>query len=371
MKLVCSRDALAEALAVAGSVVVSRTPSPVLLCIKLTARDGMLTVSATDTEIGLELGVSEVDVKEDGEALIPADKMNQIVRASNDDTLNINVKGTEVHITGKDSKFKVFGYNPSEFPGVHAFDEDSIAFESDTTTMRRLIGRTVFATAVENSRYAINGVLIERKGRHLRLVATDGRRLAVAKGECATAADGDANLIVPTKALNVLSRLMSEPGEPVRVASTASQTLFRVGEGPGAPVMSTNLVEGSFPPFEDVIPKDQDKRVTFDAAELTSAVRRAALLTNEESKGVKLKFDSEHLTLSSRAPEMGEAEIKVGLTEYTGEEIEIGFNPNYLTDALKHADSPQVLIELKAPNKPGVLRVGGDFTYVVMPVSLT
>ena len=169
------------------------------------ARDGMLTVAATDTEIGLELGVSEVDVKEDGEARIPADKMNQIVRASNDDTLNIHVKGTEVHITGKDSKFKVFGYNPSEFPGVHAFDEDSIAFESDTTTMRRLIGRTVFATAVENSRYAINGVLIERKGRHLRLLATDGRRLAVAKGECATAADGDANLIVPTKALNVLS----------------------------------------------------------------------------------------------------------------------------------------------------------------------
>ena len=371
MKLVCSRDALAEVLAVAGSVVVSRTPAPVLMCLKLTAKDGMLTVAATDTEIGLELGLAEVDVKEEGEALIPADKLNQIVRASNDDTLTITVKATEAQITGKDSKFKVFGYNPGEFPGVESFEEDNVAFESDTTTMRRLIGRTAFATAVENSRYAINGVLLERKGRHLRLVATDGRRLAVAKGDCIKAADGDSNLIVPTKALNILARLMGEPDEPVRVTTTASQALFRVGDGPGAPVMSTNLVEGSFPPFEDVIPKDQDKRVTFDASELTSAVRRAALLTNEESKGVRLSFDSDTLTLSSRAPELGEAEIKVDLAEYSGDPIEIGFNPNYLTDALKHADSSQVLIELKAPNKPGVLRVGSDFTYVVMPVSLS
>ena len=371
MKLVCSRDALAEALSIAGSVVINRSPAPVLLCLRLVAKDGLLTITATDTEIGLEFGIAEVDIKEEGEALIPSDKLNQIIKASNDDSISITVKGTEAIITGKDSKFKVFGFAPSEFPGVQAFDEDAVVFESDTTTLRRLIGRTVFATAVENSRYAINGVLIDREGRQLKLVATDGRRLAMAKGECVSANDENQKLIVRTKALNVLARLMSDPDEPVRVATTRSQVLFRVGEGPGAPVLSSNLVEGNFPPFEDVIPKDQDKRVTFNAAELTSAVRRAALLTNEESKGVRLSFDSNTLTLASRAPEMGEAEITVPLDEYTGEPIEIGFNPAYLIDALKHADSDQVLIELKASNKPGVIKVGDDFTYVVMPVSLT
>ena len=371
MKLVCSRDALAEALAIAGSVVISRSPAPVLLCLKLVAKDGLLSIAATDTEIGLQLSIAEVDIQEEGEALIPSDKLNQIVKASNDDSLTIHVKGTEAQITGKDSKFKVYGFTASEFPGVHEFEEDAVNFESDTTTLRRLIGRTVFATAVENSRYAINGVLIDRTSRNLKMVATDGRRLAMAKGECASAGDDNASVIVRTKALNVLARLMNEPDEPVRVAVTRSQILFKVGEGPGAPVLSSTLVEGSFPPFDDVIPKDQDKRVSFDAAELTSAVRRAALLTNEESKGVRMSFEDNTLTLTSRAPEMGEAEITVGLSEYSGDPIEIGFNPNYLTEALKHADSEKILIELKAPNKPGVIKVGSDFTYVVMPVSLT
>ena len=371
MKLVCSRDALAEALSVAGSVVVSRTPAPVLTCLKLDARDGQLFVSSTDTEIGLVLGVAEVDIREEGSALIPADKLNQIVRASGDDALTIEVNEHVANIRGKDAKFKVFGFDPQEFPGVPGFEDGETEYETNAGVLRRLIGRTAFATAVENSRYAINGVLLERTGRNLRMVATDGRRLAVARGECANPADGDSASIVPTKALNVLSRLMSDPDEPVRVRRDRNQIVFQVGEGPAAPVLSSNLVEGSFPPFEDVIPKDQDKKVEFDAGELSSAVRRAALLTNEESKGVRLAFDSGSLTLSSRAPEMGEAEIKVDAAQYQGDPIEIGFNPVYLTEALKHADAATVLIELKAPNKPGVIKVDGDFTYVVMPVNLT
>ena len=150
MKLVCSRDALAEALAIAGSVVISRTPAPVLLCLKLEAKDGLLFISATDTEIGLLLGVAEVDVREEGVALIPADKLNQIVRASNDDSLSIEVSKNIATITGRDSKFKVFGFDPEEFPGVPTFDANDFEFETNGKTFRRLIGRTVFATAVEN-----------------------------------------------------------------------------------------------------------------------------------------------------------------------------------------------------------------------------
>jgi DNA polymerase-3 subunit beta len=129
-------------------------------------------------------------------------------------------------------------------------------------------------------------------------------------------------------------------------------------------------VEGAFPPFEDVVPKEQDKKVSFDATILISAIRRAALLTNEESKGVRLSFADDKLTLTSRAPEMGEATVEVKLDDYQGDPLEIGFNPNFITDALNVVDGGTVVIELKSPTKPGVLKTGPDFTYVIMPVNL-
>jgi len=129
-------------------------------------------------------------------------------------------------------------------------------------------------------------------------------------------------------------------------------------------------VEGAFPPFEDVIPKDQDKKVSCDTASLLSAIRRAALLTNEESRGVRMAFADDKLTLTSRAPEMGEAEVELALDKYEGDPVEIGFNPGFIADALKVVDGGKVIVELKAPNKPGVLRTGPDFTYVLMPVNL-
>lgn len=370
MKVVCDRAAVLDALGMASSVVAGRSPSRILQCVKLVAESDTLTVLATDSEIAVRIGVPQVDVQEAGEGLVPADKLVQIVRASEDATLTLTIQKQTLHIKGADSHFKVLGFDPREFPPIKPFPEGEVDCEINAAQLRRLITRTLFATAVENSRYAINGVLLERAGRKLRLVATDGRRLAMARGECDKAADNDMRCIIPTKALNILVKLIDDPDATVRVSTDANQVRFKVGDGDDAAVLTSNLVEGAFPPFEDVIPKDHDKRVTFDASELTSAVRRAALLTNEESKGVRLSFGDHKLVLSSRAPEMGEAEIEVDMPEYQGEPIEIGFNPSFIIDALKVIDGGQVIIELKAPSKPGVFRAGNDFTYVVMPVSL-
>ncbi|MFO0872686.1 MAG: DNA polymerase III subunit beta [Phycisphaerales bacterium] len=371
MKVVCDRTALLDALTMAQGVVAARTPSPILQCIRLTARNGHLAIAATDLELSLRLGVAQVDVKQEGEVLVPADKLVQIVRASEDSTLTLEAAKGAVHIRGADAHFKVFGQDAKDFPAMPEPSAKATVSEVPAGALRRLVARTLFATAVENSRYAINGVLFDRQGRKLRLVATDGRRLAMARGECSTAGEGDQRCIVPTKALNVLGRLIDDPDAPVHIAIEASQIRFTIGDGEDAALLTSNLVEGAFPPFEDVIPKDQDKRVSIDSGEFTSAVRRAALLTNEESKGVRMAFGDGRLTLSSRAPEMGEAEIQVDLTDYHGESIEIGFNPAFLLDALKVIDGSSVQIELKAPNKPGVLRIGQEFTYVVMPVSLS
>ncbi len=369
MKVICDRAALQEAVNLVAGVVVGRTPTPVLQCVKLSAKGGALTLAATDLEVGLRLSVDQVDVQKEGEALIPSDKLTQIVRASDDPTLTLETDDDAMHIRGADAHYKVYGFDPKEAPAVREFGDAKVDCEISSDILHALISRTLFAAAAEYSRYAINGVLYDRDGKKLRLVATDGRRLALAVGSC-KAKEGKSSCIIPTKALNLINRLISDGEVPVKVAIEKNQVIVAVGEGADAAVLSSNLIEGAFPPFEDVIPRDLDKKASFDAQTLASAIRRAALLTNEESKGVRMSFDKKTLTLTSRAPEMGEAEIHLDLSNYEGDALEIGFNPSYITDALKVVDSRDVIFEFKAPNKPGVIRTGQDFTYVVMPVNL-
>lgn len=365
MKVICDRGALVDALNTAGAAVVARTPKPVLTCVKLTATEGALTLDSTDLEVAIHLTIHQVEVAEPGETLIPADKLQSIVRESADATLTIETDAEAAHVTGADSHFKVFGYPVSEYPPVGAFEGDA-SFEIAASEMVDLINRTLFATARENSRYAINGVLMERDGKKLLMIATDGRRLAMARGALSSSAGEGESVIVPTKALHLLARLLDDPGETVKVKIADNQAQFATERA----TLTTNLVEGNFPPYKDVLPKELDRKATFATDILASGVRRAALLTNEESKGVKLAFSGEQLVLSSRAPEMGEAEVTVPIDSYSGDPIEIGFNPQFLTDVLKVVSSDQVTLELKAPNKPGTVKVGNDFLYVVMPISL-
>lgn len=393
MKVICDRGALLDAINLISGAVAARTPKVQLTCVKFTASKqgnaGEVTLVATDAEISLRLRLAQVDVQKPGEALIPADKLRQIVSAEDSEpTLTVESENEIVHIRGQDAHFKVFGYQVADFPPVPDI-ADIVAgndgtkakavFTQNSGLLSGTVARTLFATARENSRYAINGVLMKRDGKKLEMVATDGRRLALCRSSLSGGGDKDAktiSCIVPTKALNMLQRLLGNPDEAVQIAITDNQVFFAVGgaakgDAPHS-VLSSTLVEGAFPPYEDVIPKDQDKKVTFDRDVLSSAVRRAALLTNEESRGVRMNFQSKkkHLELSSRAPEMGEAKVDIDLAGYEGDDIEIGFNPTFITDALKVISDPQVIMELKAPNKPGVVKSGGDFVYVVMPVNL-
>ena len=369
MKVICDRAALVESLGLVGGVVVSRTPKPVLTCVKLTAGDDGLVLEATDTEVSVRLSTPRVEIAEPGQALIPADKLQQIVRESADSTLTLSTEQDVAHIVGQDSKFKIFGHPPTDFPATTGF-AGTPDFTINAGDLHRLIALTLFATARENSRYAINGVLVERTGNKLAVVATDGHRLALAKGSCKGASGGDKDetraAIVPTKALNLLLRLFDNAEQTVEVKIEDNQILFKTDTA----VLVSNLVEGNFPPYADVIPKDGDKKATLATDLFISAVRRAALLTNEESKGVRMSFADDGLTITSRAPEMGEAEIHLDVPEYAGDPVEIGFNPAYLLDALKVIDDSQLQLELSSSNKPGVLRTGPNFLYVVMPVNL-
>lgn len=389
MKVICERAALLEAVNQVSGVVASRSPRPQLTCIKLTAsksdEGAELTLSGTDAEISLTVRIGRVDVAEEGSALIPADKLRQIISAEdNESTLTLETSGETTKIKGEDALFSLHGFDPVDFPALadyKAVAEGSAAsaaakslFSTEAGVMDSLVTRTLFAAARENSRYAINGVLMVREGKKLEMVATDGRRLA--KSSVTISGEGEGSqCIIPSKALSMIQKLTADDSEPVHIAITDNQAVVAFGDDPAdsRAVLTTNLVEGTFPPYDDVIPRDLDIKVTFNRDTLASAVKRAALLTNEESRGVRLAFTGEDKTLelSSRAPEMGEANIKVDLASYDGNDIEIGFNPTFITDALKVIHDPEIMIELKASNKPGLFKAGNDFLYVVMPVNLS
>src|SRR5688500_7308902 len=208
MKVICNRGALLEAISVAGNVVATRTPKPVLQCLKLTAADNTLTVAATDLEVAIRYSDNQVQIEQPGEALVPADKLRDIVRESVDDTLAIEVTNDNANIRGQDSHFKIFTQKASDFPPVPDFEGEA-DFEVNGGQLKQLIGQTLFAAAKESTRYAFNGVLLGAKGKKLDLVATDGRRLAQAKGDLVSSGklekDG-AKAIVPSKALQLVEK---------------------------------------------------------------------------------------------------------------------------------------------------------------------
>ncbi|MBN2445675.1 MAG: DNA polymerase III subunit beta, partial [Phycisphaerae bacterium] len=239
--------------------------------------------------------------------------------------------------------------------------------------LRRMIALTAYAAARETSRYAINGVLWDKRGKKMFMVATDGRRLARAGGTLQGGARGaDFQLIVPSKALSVFERVF-QPGRgaegwEVEVRVLPNQVVLRSGDR----VLSSALVEGNFPKYEDVIPKDNDKCAHMGREELNRAIRRAALLTTEDSRAVRLSFEPGKLVVYANSPEQGEARIELPVT-YDGEPVEIGFNPNFVNDALRAVPYDTVQIEMQESFRPGVL-AGEDkneFLYVIMPVSLS
>lgn len=366
MKVICNRGALLEALTVTGNVVAARTPKPVLQCLKLTAADDRLTVAATDLEVAVRYADSQVQIEQTGEALVPADKLRDIVRESIDDTLSIEVTGDTAHVKGQDAHFKIFTQKPSEFPPIPDFDGKA-DLEIAGGLLKQLIGQTLFAAARESTRYAFNGVLLVSSGKKISFISTDGRRLAQAKGDLISDKLGKegAKAIVPTKALALIDKLIDDAEETVAIKVRENQVIFHT---PSA-TLTSNLVEGQFPPYDDVIPKDADKKMIAATADFLSAIRRAALLTTEESKGVRMAFSRKGIVLTSRSPEAGEATINFPC-KFEGADVEIGFNPNFLTDALRVVDNDEISLELTAPNRPGLLRGGQNFLYVIMPVNL-
>lgn len=365
MKVICNRGALLEALTVTGNVVASRTPKPALQCVKLSAGNNELIASATDLEVAIVYRDAQVEVAEPGEILVPADKFRDIVRESIDDTLSIESEGDMALVKGHDALFKIYTQAVESFPPVPGF-EGQVDFEIKAGHVKRLIVQSTFAAAKESTRYAFNGVLINVKGKRVSFVASDGRRLAEARGDLVSGkTDKEGRkVIVPVKALSLIDKLLENPEDSVGFQIRENQITVHTSTA----TLTSNLVEGQFPPYEEVIPKDCDKKMIAATPEFLSAVRQAALLATEEGKGVRLAFSKKGLVLSSQALGAGESTINFPC-KYEGQEIEIRFNPVFLIDGMRVIDTDEVSLELTTPTRPGLLRGGPDFLYVIMPVN--
>ena len=371
MKTTLQRQEFLDALTAVSSLTSGRSPKPIQACTKLSAEGDRMELAATDGEAALRLAISAMQVDHPGEAVVNAERLLSIVRELADVEITLQTDERHCIIRGQGSEFKIYMQNLADFPPVAAYDNEPDVV-LDGRELRRMIDLTLYAAARETSRYAINGVLWDKQPKRLYMVATDGRRLARAGGNVQKSHTASFNVIVPTKALSVFERVFTPPKDSdpwtVDIKVTPNQVILHSRDR----VLATALVEGRFPKYEDVIPQESNREAIVDRGEFHAAVKRAALLTTEDSRAVRLGFTRDQLVISSQSPEQGEARIEVPI-EFKGDDITIGFNPVFLSDALKVLPFEQVRIEMQEAFRPGVI-TGGDkneFLYVVMPVSLS
>jgi DNA polymerase-3 subunit beta len=363
MKVACQRERLHNALQVVTSVVGATTSKPVLQDVKLEASGDVLVLSATDLEVGVQFRLGEVEVSQPGAALVPARRFNDIVRNSVDETLLLEWQDSVLMIRGERSQFRVLGEDPEEFPVLPKTNEK----EAVTLTgglLSGMIRRTLFATASQSARYTLNGLYLELEDRKIEMTATDGHRLAHVERPLAAGVKTPAHGILPAKAAALMERSLG-PDEAIRLHVGENEVVAwsdRV-------MIYARLLEGTFPRYREVIPVGGPSRLEAPTRDLEQCVRQAAVLTSDESRAVRFHLDENHLTLRSRTPEAGEAQIEMAVV-YSGDSLVIGFNPKFIADALGAIEEESVTFELSGPDRPGVIKDGKGYLCVLMPLSL-
>ena len=365
MKLSASREALLRPLQVVIGVVERRQTMPILANVLLSAKNGELSITATDLEVEL-VSRSEVNVDAAGDVTVPGRKLLDICRALPEGAeVKIAQSGEKVSVNSGRSKFSLTTLPAEEFPLVDNINAGK-AIEVAQATLIRLLDKTYFAMAQQDVRYYLNGLLIETADGHLRAVATDGHRLALCQADMSGSALPDQQVIVPRKGVLELQRLLTGEGD---VTLELGDNHIRIELDGNR--FTSKLIDGRFPEYERVIPSQTDNQLSANREALRGALQRTAILSNEKYRGIRLIIQSDGLVLQAHNPEQEEAEEALEV-EYGGDDIEIGFNVNYLLDALGGIDSDDVSLSLVDSNSSCLLREPGadDCKYVVMPMRL-
>ena len=373
MKLTCERDKLLDAFQVAATVAPSRSPKPILQCVKLEIKDSVATLMATDLEVGIRIEVEGVQADSDGSVILPVHVFGNILREGSDEKLKITVKSKGISIRGDHSKYDLPYQDPEEFPEVAEF-KDEAYLKLPALLFKELIHRTLFATDNESSRYALGGVLLEAEqisGGEGVLVAvgTDGRRLAKMAGPVEVVGDvgiSDSPIIVPAKSMRLIDRAIQDPEGDVEIAPHANDVLVRTG----TTTVYSRLVEGRFPKWREALPKRSDvPQIDVSVGPMYSALKQAAIVASDESRGIEFSFGGGSLVLKGTTAETGESRIEFPIP-YDGEEITVSMNHRYVGDFLRVLDQESTFtVEVQNSESPALFTTSDGYAYVVMPLA--
>lgn len=370
MILTCDRTALLSALRTLDTVISAKATMPIYKHVKATATADALTLQATDLEVGMRLTMIGTAIEEPGEAMLPASKINQILRESTDETIRMETSASKLKLLTFSAEYEMSTDNPQDFSDVADFDAGDIHYEFAAGDLSHMIQRTVFAAATDEGKYAMRAILLALTGNKIDMVASDGKRIAVASGVCTKFGDGTpatGSQLIPPKAMSLLNRIMEEgdAAQPIQVRLNANNALFRTERA----TIYTRLVEGRFPPYRDVIPKTSKAKAAIPVGEFLTAIRQAAVMTDMESKRILFAFEPDRLSLKAEGANTGRSAVTMRLTDYVGPKITMALDPIYLTDFLRAMPAGEcVSMELIDDNKPAVFRSGSDYLYLVVPL---
>lgn len=374
MKFTITRQNLHNGLAAVSASIPSKTTLPVLSNILFETDDDGVWMSGTDLDVSVRVKVP-AEVHEAGKLTAPGKKLQEITRELPSAPVEIATRGDQIALTCARSNFKLNGLPAEEFPSLPQVDF-AAAVQVAGDDLHRLIQHTSFAVSTEESRPILNGVLWELREGSMRMVATNGHRLARMGVATGPGSISSTDFIVPPGALTQVQRLLKD-AEQIEVAwdsgSDGAARKNHLGFRSGSTEVYTRLIEGTYPNYEQVIPKDNDKVATVDKKALEQAVRRMAVVASDQTHRIRLRFEQDRVHLNVLTPDLGEGHDELELA-YDGEEIEIGFNANYLLEVLRYMPSDEVKMSFKAPERAATLEPLGDdapdYLCLVMPLRI-
>ena len=367
MRFTVNREALLKPLQLVTGVVERRHTIPILSNVMLTVREGRLLITGTDSDLELVSEIELSSTEEVGATTVSARKLMDICKSLPDDSfIQFNTDNKKLKLSSDRSKFTLAVLPAEDFPSIKE-EEGALSFSVEKTKFRSLIDSTSFSMANQDVRIYLNGMLLEVRANELIAVTTDGHRLAM------SAIDGDINqleayqVLVPRKAILEMARLLAEGDGIAHITVTKSYIRAQIGDF----IFTSRLIDGKFPDYERVLPRGGDKVVIGSRNLLRQAFGRAAILSNEKFRGVRVLLEKDGMKIIASNPEQEEAEDFVSLS-YQGPSIEIVFNVNYILDVLSVISSKEVKITLSDPSSSALIEEvdSGDSVYVIMPMHL-
>lgn len=363
MRIQCNKEEILNGIQQVQNVVSSRTTLPILSNVLIDAQGDKMILTTTDLEVGIQCQLP-AKISKPGITTIPAKRFSSIIRELPVEQLDMEVSDNNVAtIKSGSSFFRILGLSKDEFPKFPDF-KGAASFQMEQSALKEMLKKTSYCVSHDETRYVLNGVLLMAKENKVTLVATDGRRLALTEKNVELPKGFVKEIIIPTKAVNELSRILEDEGL-IKIQISENQISFELNKT----VLVSRLIDGHFPNYKQVIPDKVRHRVRLNRLGLENAVRRAALITSEKSNSVKLSFSKGKLLVSANTPELGEAREDLSV-EYEGDEVSIAFNPIYVLDVLRNLTDEAVIFELIDSLSPGVIRTDLDFLCVIMPMRI-